>query len=586
MTGAETGNLDTRNLDAKPDEHPVPSFSKALFAGEIHSEMVMPFPVMAEDERKRSIDLVTQAREFLDVHYDPDKVEADRWVPDDILRGLGEIGALGLYVAPEYGGQGLSQTGYCRVMEEIGVTDATLAVVLGVHSSIGMKPIHLFGTEDQKARWLPDLAAGRKLAAFALTEPNAGSDAYHLESWAERQADGSFVLNGMKHYIGNGSRADVICTFARCDGGHVALVVEKGMDGFEVGERHATFGLAGNDLRRLYFNDVRVPAENVLGEAGDGFRVAMHTLNNGRMSLGTGVVGAAKQLIDICIEHVSERHQFGIPLGEFELVEEKIAWMVSYLYGLEAMTYLATGLVDAGVEDYSLESAMGKVAGTEFIWYAANRAFQLCGGSAYVDGHPLQKVLRDIRIFPIFEGANDVLRAYIALLGLKEVAGELEDLRHINLSDPIGTIGVLASYVAGRARRQIAPDRLQGVHDVLQPLADPVSEQVTRLRGATENMLRKYGEDVKLRQFQQKRLADNAIDIVAQVATLSRTTGIFADIGPEAAGQERFIAETFCRRAANRVHQRFAQMEDNDDERMHSIARLAYKREGYGLTLF
>ena len=191
-----------------------------------------------------------------------------------MLRDLGEIGALGLYVDKEYGGQGLSQTGYARVFETVGQIDATLAIVLGVHQSIGFKGISLFGTDEQKERFLPDLATGRKLAAFALTEPEAGSDAYHLRSRAVEQPDGSWVLNGEKRYIGNGSRADVITTFARAevDGEdkHIALILEKGMDGLEVGERYETMGLQANDLRRLYFNDVRVPPENVLGRARPG----------------------------------------------------------------------------------------------------------------------------------------------------------------------------------------------------------------------------------------------------------------------------------------------------------------------------
>jgi acyl-CoA dehydrogenase family protein 9 len=178
----------------------------------------------------------------------------------------------------------------------------------------------------------------------------------------------------------------------------------------------------------------------------------MHTLNNGRMSLGTGVVGATRRLIDLAIEHTSTREQFGRPLADFELVEDKVAWMVSYLYGFEAMAYLTTGLVDAGVPDYSVESAMAKIAGSEFHWYAVNRVFQLLGGKAYMADSPAAKALRDSRVFPIFEGSNDVLRAFVALSGLKTVADEVADLRHLNLTDPIGSIGVLADYVGQRAR--------------------------------------------------------------------------------------------------------------------------------------
>src|SRR5215213_9488745 len=334
----------------------VSSFAKSLFLGEIHEDLVFPWPHPDPEEQDRIRLLNARIREYCAEHYDPRQVEEERWIPDHVLHDLGEIGALGLYVDEQYGGQGLSQTGYARVFETVGQIDATLAIVLGVHQSIGFKGISLFGTDEQKERFLPDLATGRKLAAFALTEPDAGSDAYNVHSRAVLQADGSWVLNGEKRYIGNGGTGSVFTTFARCeiDGKdtHVALILERKMKGFEVGERFDTMGLRGNDLRRLYFHDVRVPPENVLGDPGEGFRIAMHVLNNGRIGLGTGTVGAAKGLLDRAIDHVKERRQFGQPLADFELVQDKIGWMVSYLFGLEAMCYLSSGLVDQGVQDY------------------------------------------------------------------------------------------------------------------------------------------------------------------------------------------------------------------------------------------
>jgi acyl-CoA dehydrogenase family protein 9 len=507
-----------------------------------------------------------------------------------VIRDLGEAGLLGLYVPEEYGGQGLSQTGYARVFETFNQIDATLSIVMGVHQSIGYKAIHLYGTDEQKERFLPDLCSGRKLAGFALTEPNAGSDAYEIESRAVAQPDGSWVLNGEKRYIGNGSKGDVFTAFARCevDGKdkHIALILEKGMKGFEVGERFDTMGLRGNDLRRLYFNDVRVPAENVIGEPGEGFRIAMHVLNNGRIGLGTGSVGATKDLIDKAIAHVKERRQFGMPLAEFELVQEKIAWMVSYLFGLESMCYMTCGLVDRGVEDYSLESAMCKVSGTEFLWYAANRVMQLKGGEGYMRDQPFEQILRDIRIFPIFEGANDVMRAFIALSGMKPVGEKLEGLGDIGLGDPVGSIGVLLDYVGDRISQQVRPDKITKAHPELEKHADDVSEQVKELRAATEGLLREHRGEIMQRQFQQKRLAAAASDIFAQVSTISRVSQIFEDQGVEPSGQERYIADTFCTRAADRVRASFRQIESNDDERMTAIAKLAYKRGEYGYALF
>ena len=570
-------------------EQPCSSFAKSLFLGQVHEELVFPWPQPDPAEQDKVRALIAAAHE-LGSRLDPRRIEEEGWIGDDVVRELGDRGLLGLYVPERYGGQGLSQTGYARVFETFAQIDATLSIVLGVHQSIGFKGIHLFGTDEQKERLLPDLAAGRRLAGFALTEPNAGSDAYRIESRAVRQPDGSWLLNGEKRFIGNGGKGSVFTTFARCevDGSdsHIALIVERGMKGFEVGERFDTMGLRGNDLRRLYFNDVRVPPENVLGEPGEGFGIAMEILNNGRIGLGTGSVGAAKWLIDKAIHHVKDRHQFGRPLADFELVQDKIGWMVSYLFGLESMCYLTCGLVDAGVPDYSLESAICKVAGTEFLWYAANRTLQLKGGEGYLRTEPYERVLRDIRIFPIFEGANDVLRAFVALSGMKALGEELSGLGEIGLSDPIGSIGVLIDYFGGRIQRQVRPHHVTRAHRELEEHADAVSEQVRELRDVSEALLRKHRREIAERQYAQKRIADSIADIYGQIAVLSRVTSIFEDQGVEPSGQERYIAETFCSRAARRVRSRFSQVERNDDERMSAIAKLAYKRGEYGYALF
>ena len=414
-----------------------PSYVSSLFTGRPASELVLPYPEQAPDDAARTDRLAAAAREYLTTRYDPVQAEEARWIGDGTVRDLGELGLMGLFVEERFGGSGLSQSGYCRVMEEFGRVDGTLAVVMGVHQSIGTKPIHLYGTEDQKARWLPDLASGRKLAAFALTEPNVGSDAYHVETRAERQADGSWILNGEKRWIGNGDR-DVLTVFARSDLGHVALVVEGGTEGLTTGPRYDTVGLRANRLQRVHLKDVRVPAENLLGEPGDGFRIAMGTLNNGRMSMGTSIAGGMKHFLDTALTEASGRTQFDGPLIEFELVADKLGWIAAQTYGLESLSYLTTGLVDGGVADYSLESALTKVVASDVGWYALNRAFQIHGGEAYMNEHPLAKALRDFRIFPIFEGANDVMRSYVALNGLKALGAELEPMRELGKGGGVG----------------------------------------------------------------------------------------------------------------------------------------------------
>jgi acyl-CoA dehydrogenase family protein 9 len=312
----------------------------------------------------------------------------------------------------------------------------------------------------------------------------------------------------------------------------------------------------------------------------------MHVLNNGRMSLGTGSVGGAKRVLDLAIKHVKERRQFGTALADFELVQDKIGWMVSYLFGLESMAYLTTGLVDAGVPDYSVESAICKVAATEFTWYQVNRALQLAGGQGYMRDEPYEKILRDLRIFPIFEGANDVMREFIALSGIQPLGEELKDLGDLGFADPIHSIGVLAKYMGSRLERELRPQRITKAHDELSNLADDVGDQVKQLRAVSERLLRRHGKQIVARQFQLKRIADAVADIYAQIATLSRVSAILEEHGVEPSGQERFIAETFCTRAAARVRSQFDQIESNDDGRVVAIAKLAYKRGSYGYAFF
>ena len=553
------------------------SFAKSLFLAEIHEQMVFPYPRLSVEEAAKVDTLIARFGEVT-ADYDPVAAERERWVGDDLIAALGEAGLLGLHVPEQYGGQGLSQTGYCKVFEAVAALDPTLSVVMGVHQSIGYKGITLFGSDEQKQRFLPDLASGRMLAGFALTEASAGSDAYHVQSRAVRQPDGSWRLNGDKRYIGNGSKAGLFTTLARAevDGkdSHIVLIVTPDMDGFEVGERFDTMGLRANDLRRLHFRDVRVPPENVLGEPGHGFQIAMQVLNNGRMSLGSGSVGGARRMLEHAVAHTRRREQFKRPLAEFELVREKIGWMTSYLYGLESMSYLTTGLVDQGVEDYSLESAICKVSGTEFSWYQVNRALQLAGGEGYMRDAPYEKTLRDIRIFPIFEGANDVMRTYVALNGLQPLTEYLAGLEDISLREPIRSIGVLAGYVGRRLERQVAPDRLTLHHAAFDSHAKSVSEQVKRLRNVASDLLFTHRDRVRERQLDQKRLADSVADIYAQIAVISRMSAtLSAGDAPEA---ERFVAETFCERGARRVRRRLDQIESNDDGRLLAIADHVY----------
>ncbi|MDQ1512577.1 MAG: acyl-CoA dehydrogenase family er 9 [Microbacteriaceae bacterium] len=563
-----------------PDRAKRPSYVTSLFTGRPADELVLPYPEQEPADLTHTRELAAVAREYLATGYDAAKAEEDGWIGDGTVRALGERGLLGLFVSPEYGGAGLSQTGCCRVMEEFGRVDGTLSVVMGVHQSIGTKPIHLFGTDDQKARWLPDLAAGRKLAAFALTEPNIGSDAYSLETRAERQPDGSWLLNGEKRWIGNGDR-DVLTVFARSDLGHVALVVEGGTEGVEA-TRLSTVGLRANRVQRVRFTDVRVPAENLLGEPGDGFRIAMATLNNGRMSMGTSIAGGMKRFLELSVGHTTQRHQFGRPLIDFEMVEDKIGWIAAQTYGLEALSYLTTGLVDRGAADFAMESAITKVVASDVGWYALNRAFQLHGAAAYQSDHPLAKALRDFRIFPIFEGSNDVMRAYVALNGLKALGAELEPLRKADARRPISAARAVAPYLRERVQRSVRPPRLRGAAPALAAETAAIAAQTAHLRAEAEKALSRWGRAVQERQLVQRHLFTAAAGITQQTAVLGRLSAAL-DRGDASLPAEQALAARFLTESRLQVDGAFADLEQGS-RRGRDAARVVRQAGGYPLA--
>jgi acyl-CoA dehydrogenase family member 9 len=512
---------------------------ESLIAGDLPGELAYPRLAAPEAERVRS--LVASLQDFAPSGIAPRAIEERCWIGDDVVRGLGERGLMGLGVPAEYGGQGLSMLGWAHVFEAYGEIDPTLALVVGIHQAIGTRPIVMFGSDEQKERLLPDLAAARRLAAFALTEPGAGSDAASISTRAVRQADGSWRLDGEKRYIGNGDKGDVFVVFARCDdGGHVALIVEKGMAGFEAGPRYDMMGLRGNDVRPLRFNGVRVPPENVLGEPGKGFSIAMKTLEVGRLTLAAGDVGCAKRLCERVVAHVRERRQFGRALADFEMVREKIAWMVSRCYAVESIAYATAGLVDRATTSCSAESALCKVNASDFIVASANHAFDLRGGEAYMRTEPYEKILRDVRIFPVFEGSNDVLRAYVALKALKSLAGRLAEGE---LASPNGSHGSDLERAAGR------------------------------LTATARDLLVTHMHEVRERQFQQRRLA-NAIGEAYAYATMDAR----AASEPE---PQQLVARSARAASMRRFHAALDEIEANDDEMTTAVAELACEGRAY-----
>ncbi len=566
------------------------SFMKALFHGLLTEQVIFPYPQLPAEEAENLGLMLDSIGRFLHDKVDAAKIDAAHEIAPEILEEAKSLGLFGMQIPTEHDGIGLGATAYSRVMQEIGGHDASVAVTLGAHQSIGLKGILLYGTDEQKARFLPSLATGEKVAAFALTEPTAGSDAANVKTRAVVSEDGShYVLNGSKIWITNGAFADVFTVFARTaelEEGKpklTAFIVERG-EGLRTGPNEHKLGICGSSTTSVYFDDIKVPKENVLGEVGRGFRVAMGVLNSGRLGLAAGCVGMNKTLIKLAIEHVQERRAFGKHLGEFGLIKDKIAGMLARNYALESMTYLTTGLIDADVDDYSLESAICKVFGSESLWWIANETVQIAGGLGYMKEYPHERILRDARINLIFEGTNEILRCYIALAGMAGPGKELADVAKA-LREPIKGFGLLRDFAVKKVRSALGREGLERVHPLLNREAVLLEDSTAQLARHVDNTLRKHGRKIALMQFVQRRIADVAIDCYALAACLSRATQAIERHGSEGASRHLEHTRVFAAEARQRLELNIAGFEVNDDEARKELAQRSYEDEGYLLDI-
>jgi acyl-CoA dehydrogenase family protein 9 len=562
---------------------------RSLFTGRVPEDLLFPYPEVSTEERETVSTFLDSFRGFARTHIDSRRVEREHGFSEDVMHGLAELGAFGMIVPEAYGGYGFSTSAYCRVMEEIGTTDASLGILIGGHQSIGMKGLVLFGTEEQKTKWLPALAAGQMIAAFALTEPEAGSDAASIKTTADYdEKTETFVLNGSKHWISNGGFAKFFTVFARdvrlraadAHRGITAFVVTRDLGGVEPGREEQKLGLKGSSTVPITLTNVRVPAFNVLGARGQGFKIAVEILNTGRTSLGAGCIGGSKAMIRLAAQHATQRRQFQTRIADFEMIRTKFARMVANTYALEAMVYLTAGLIDRGLPDYSLEGACCKVFGTESAWQTINDALQIAGGNGFMEDYPYERALRDSRINMIFEGTNEILRALVALSGMRDAGEDLQEIARA-MKAPLTSFGVLSDYAARKIRGYVSPGRLEKAAPELQKEGEAVCKYAVAAAGAVETLLRKYGKGVLGKQYHQERLANIAIDLYACLAVLSRATSAVAGKGSEKAAEEVRLARSFVQGAKYRMVGHLKEMDKNRDAELTAIAESAYGSLGY-----
>jgi alkylation response protein AidB-like acyl-CoA dehydrogenase len=552
-------------------------FAKGLFFGKFNAPFLFPYPVLSPEEQGRADAKVAEVRRFCEQHIDPDAIDRDARIPQSVVDGLAGLGVLGLTAPTEHGGGGFSQSANARVMEAIGGHCASTAVFVNAHHSIGVRALLLFGTKEQQAKWLPPLVSGRQLAAFALTEPQAGSDAGNVQTTATPTPDGrGYLLNGEKRWITNGGIAGCLTVMARTPGSGpnkkkeiTAFLVSPDMPGFEVvEERMPKVSIRGTATGRMRFTNMFVPKENVLWEPGKGLRIALTVLDFGRTTFGASCTGAAQVCLAAMIRHAQTRVQFEQPIAEFELVKKKIAYAAAHAFAMEATTAQCASFIDRGFEDYMLETAMLKVWSTEALWQIVNDTVQIHGGSAFFLDSPVQRWLRDARLNQIGEGSNDVLRPFIAMVGIKPLADKLLKIKEA-LSRPFRSIGTLLSFGGELiARRFTRPDvpvksgRLRGP-------ARELSRRVRDFGLAVQAALMKHREAILFRQLVQERIADAACELYASACTLSRLDHLLTrPAGNGRAAQAARDAQAglyFLKLSDRRIRTSLAALTDNDD---------------------
>ncbi|HYV34577.1 MAG TPA: acyl-CoA dehydrogenase family protein [Gemmataceae bacterium] len=569
-------------------------FAKALFFGHFNSALVFPYPQLKPEEKTVVDTAVAEVRKYCEDHIDAAAIDRNADIPKDNILGLAHVGVLGMTAPKEVGGRGFSQQAYCKIMEVIGGHCSSTAVFVNAHHSIGIRALLLFGSEEQKKRWLPGLVNGTQLAAFALTEEQAGSDAANVQTTATLAPDGkTWVLNGTKRYITNGGIAQVLTVMARTpvagssETKVTAFLVSPDLPGFKVVEpRMAKCGIRGTATAKLAFENMPVPAGNVLGQVGKGLRIALTVLDFGRTTFGASCTGAAKTCLRLAVEHAKKRVQFKQTLSEFELVKKKIAYMAAHAFAMEATTTQCAAFIDSGSEDYMLETAMLKVWSTEVLWTMVNDTLQIYGGAGYFNDKPLERMMRDARINQIGEGANDVLRSFITVVGLRGVGESLKGVLAA-LKNPFANAGTLWRFGTGQIAAKFSTPHVPVQNNTLHSAASALGARVRDFGKAIVDVLKhvrslalKNGSggdeemriigEVMKRQYLHERIAEAACDLYASSCTISRldhllmaTNGKLPTRDVEA---DITAGRYFLKIADRRIKQNLAALWDNDDE--------------------
>jgi alkylation response protein AidB-like acyl-CoA dehydrogenase len=591
---------------AREAEWKLPSFGKELFLGNFRFDLIHPQPRLDPEAVEKGERFLATLREFLEREVDPLEIERESKIPEQAIEGLKRIGAFGMKVSEEYGGLGLSQVYYNRALAMAGVWHASLSTLLSAHQSIGVaEPLRMFGTEEQKRKWLP-LVARDHVSAFLLTEPDVGSDPARLAASAT-PVEGGYVLNGRKLWATNGAIADIVVVMATVPkseghrGGISAFVLPYDTDGVTVEHRNAFMGLRGieNSVTRL--ENVFVPEENRIGREGEGLKIALSTLNTGRLALPAICVGIAKWATKIGREWSNEREQWGRKIGKHDAVAQKLAFIAGSAFGLEAMLDVASRLADDKKNDIRIEAAIAKLYGSEMGWRVVDELMQVRGGRGFETGEslrargekpvPVEAAFRDMRINRIFEGSTEIMHLLIAREAVDQhlqVAGDILDGETDMKAKAQAATKAAAFYTRWLPQLVVGQGQNPRAFDEFSELARYlryIERASRRLARSTFYGMTRWQARLEYRQAFLARIVDIGAELFAMASSIAYADTIGRE-HPERREQARELADLFCRQAKRRADDLFEALWSNDDDENKAAAdklldgRYAWLEEG------
>lgn len=588
--------------DARQKEFEFPSFAGQLFMGDFDPKLVTPFPIQSEEDKKIGDEIIEKFMDYLTKNLDPEEVDATRTIPKKVIEEMGRQGIFALKIPKEYGGLGLSQTNYNRLVMRVGSYCGGTAVLISAHQSIGVpQPLKLYGTEAQKKKFLPMFRQG-KISAFALTEPDVGSDPAQMSCTAKLSEDGThYILNGDKLWCTNGAIADIIVVMAQTAPKIVrgkekkqitAFILEMNTPGIEMLHRCEFMGLGGIYNAYLRFKDVKIPKENLIWDEGRGLALALGTINVGRLTLPAATTGAAKQCLSVARRWGKERVQWGMPIGMHEAGQEKIAYIAATTFAMEAMTWLTSFWADQGDRDIRIEAAMAKLFTTESAWKIADLTLQLRGGRGYEKGrslaargevpYPIERVMRDLRINTILEGSSEIMRLFLAREAmdphLKRAAPLLN--KKSSLWEKVkGFFSVAGFYAVWYPKQKLGGFFTPSFKD-MGDLANNykyIDRTSHKLSAALFRAMAKYQQKLELKQMLLSRLMEIGTELFAQAAACSYAKSLY-ELNPKDRSPLD-LANYFCEISQRRVDKYFHDLSHNDDKHTGEIAERVLNKD-------